>query len=53
MTLTDLPLKRLRRILRDTQRVVGPDAESVRLIRRAIQIRKAWLAARRGGTHAS
>lgn len=34
--LSDLPLDELRRILRDTEQLAGPDSDSVAAVRRAI-----------------
>jgi hypothetical protein len=39
--LSDLPLRRLLRILRDTRRALGPDAPTVQVLRRAIDAKRA------------
>ena len=38
--LSDLPLRTLRKILRETERVVGPESVSIRILRRTIAFGK-------------
>jgi hypothetical protein len=40
ITLGDLPLSRLRRILRDTERLLGPTSTTAEVIRRAIRAKQ-------------
>jgi hypothetical protein len=47
MTLIDLPLKRLRRMLRATERAFGPDSPSADALRRAVAAKQALAAIRR------
>src|SRR5262245_12771059 len=51
LTLNDLPLRRLVRMLRDTVRLVGPNDQSPKILRRAVETKRA--ATRRRTTHAS
>jgi hypothetical protein len=47
MTLLDLPLKKLLRMLRDTLRFAGPDSPSVAALRRAVEAKRAALRQRK------
>jgi hypothetical protein len=39
MTLRDLPLDQLQEIIRETERLAGPDSSSVRVLRRELERR--------------
>jgi hypothetical protein len=48
-TIIDLPLSRLRRILRDTERLLGPTAASVIVLRRAVEAKREIVRHQKGG----
>jgi hypothetical protein len=53
MTLRDLPLRTLRRMLRDTIRFAGPHCQSVQIIRRTLREKRNLLCGpKEGATNA-
>jgi hypothetical protein len=51
VTLSDLPLTRLRRMLRDAERLAGPQSQSAAVIRRALTAKRREAASLREGRH--